>query len=91
MANFVKPAANPDGFNYGSGIEEVTPNDTGNLPAVAILVVGTTGDLRVNTAQGQDVVIPSAIVSALNGVIPVFCTRVYSTNTTATDIWAITR
>ena len=74
----------------------VTPSNTVDIPSVStqdgsgnngcVLYVGGFGDVRVLTAGGDDVTFVG-----INGgtFVPVQVLRVYSTNTTATDIVAM--
>ncbi len=90
MTPLVVSKPNPKGFNFGNDIAEVDVSAVDvELDHESLLVVGTAGDLAVDTAAGNTVTIPSAVVSAFNGVIPVFFTKVYNAGTTAADIWAI--
>lgn len=64
----------------------VTPSDVRDLPEISVIYVGgfgTTGAVKVTTAQGTDVTftgVPAGFV------IPVQVRRVWSTGTTATNI-----
>lgn len=61
----------------------VTPSDTVDLPTPSVIYTGTTGAVKVTTAQGTDVTftgIPAGFV------IPVQVRRVWSTGTTATNL-----
>ena len=74
----------------------VVPSDTSDIPSLStspeqrnngcVLYVGTTGDIRVLTAGGNDVKF-----AAIPGgtFMPVQVLRVYSTGTTATEIVAL--
>jgi hypothetical protein len=77
----------------------VTPSDTVNIPYPGdntaspnesawpcVLYVGGAGNLRVLTAGGNDVVLSGLSAGTF---IPIQVVRVYSTNTTATDIVAL--
>ena len=56
------------------------------LPETSVVYVGVAGNVRVLTAQGDDV----TFTGVLGGtVIPVQAIRVYATNTTATNMVAI--
>lgn len=89
MGNFAVSKPNTKGFTYGNDAEDVTPSAADvDLPQKSILAVGTAGDLKVDTAGGSTITLPSALVAALV-VIPFFCTKIYLTGTAATDIWAI--
>jgi len=64
----------------------VTPSDTEDLTTPARgLYVGTPGDVKVITIHGETVTFPNVPV----GILPVRATRVYDTDTTATDIVAL--
>lgn len=72
----------------------VTPSDTVNIPAPSgpdgksegcVLYVGTSGNLRVLTAGGDDVVFNAVPV----GFFPVQVIRVFATNTVASNIIAL--
>ena len=64
----------------------VTPADDGALRPTRALYVGGAGNLKVDMALGSTV----TFVGALAGtVLPLQVTRVYSTDTTATDIVAL--
>ena len=71
---------------FPGGAATVTPSNTVNLAYPAVIYVGVGGNVRVLTAQGDDVVfanVPSGFV------VPVQVLRVFSTNTTATTMLAI--
>ena len=71
---------------YPGGARAVTPSDSVNLPYPSVVYVGVAGNVRVLTAQGDDV----TFTGVLGGtVIPVQVIRVYATSTTATNIVAI--
>ena len=60
----------------------VTPADADlDVPASA-LYIGVTGDLRITTSEGDDLTFLNVAV----GWFPVMCKRVWSTNTTASEI-----
>lgn len=64
----------------------VTPSDTVNLTNPSVIYVGTTGNVKVTTAQGSDVTfigVPSG------AVIPVQVIRVWDTGTSASNMVAI--
>lgn len=65
--------------------ESVTPHDTNTIEQTRGLYVGTSGDVVLTMADGEDV----TLVSLAAGVIhPIQCIRVQSTDTTADDIVA---
>ncbi len=68
---------------FPGGAEAVTPSDTVNLATPSVIFVGGAGNVRVTTAQGDDVVFSGA---QAGGVIPVQVIRVWATNTTATNL-----
>ena len=79
-----------------SNAADVTPSDTVNIPSLStspeqrnngcVLYVGTTGDVRVLTAGGNNVVFKSV---AGGTFMPVQVLRVFNINTTATNILAL--
>ena len=75
MSGLIDPAA---------GAAIITPSDSADLAeAPRGLYVGVTGDVQVDMADG-DTVIFKALAAGV--VHPLMVRRVYSTNTTATDI-----
>ena len=64
----------------------VTPSDTNNLREPSVIFVGTTGSLRVLTAQGSDVTFNSVQPGA---ILPVQVLRVFATTTNATNMMRI--
>jgi len=70
----------------------ITPSDTENFGYEtqtnkgAVLFVGTGGDLRVLSFNGDDVVFKNIPDGSF---LPIQAVRVFSTNTTATDIVAL--
>lgn len=61
----------------------VTPSDTVNFSTASVVYVGTGGNVRVLTAQGTDVTFTAVLAGSM---LPVQVLRVYSTNTTATNL-----
>lgn len=61
----------------------VTPSDTVNFSTASVVYVGTGGNVRVLTAQGTDVTFTAVLAGS---ILPVQVLRVYSTNTTATNL-----
>ena len=61
----------------------VTPSDTFNFDTASVIFVGTTGSLRVLTAQGSDVTF-----NAIPGgtVVPLQVLRVFASGTSATNM-----
>jgi hypothetical protein len=71
---------------FPGGAATFTNSDTRNLPNPSIVYVGTSGNVKVTTAQGDEVVfsnVPSG------SVIPVQVIRVWATTTTATNLLRI--
>jgi hypothetical protein len=71
---------------YPGGAVAITPSNTVNLANPAVIYVGSTGNVRVLTAQGDDVTFVNVPAGA---VLPVQVIRVYSTSTTATNLVGI--
>lgn len=68
-----------------TGAASVTPNDSTPLTNAAVaLYIGVTGDVAVTTLEGNNVTFTNVAV----GWLPVRCTHVLSTGTTATGIIA---
>ena len=66
-------------------LSEVTPDDDTDLPYVTrTIYVGTSGDMEVTTAGGEDVTLANLPV----GWHPIRVSRIHATGTTATDIVA---
>ena len=68
---------------YPGDAAAVTPSDTNNFDTASVIFVGGGGNVRVLTAQGTDVTFVGLLAG---GVVPVQAIRVYSTNTTATNL-----
>jgi len=74
----------------------VTPSDTANIPNIGVaggsnnkgcvLYVGGAGNLRVLTVGGDDITFAGVQAGTF---LPVHVLRVFSTNTTATNIVAL--
>jgi hypothetical protein len=74
----------------------VTPSNTVDIPYIGgdgttpswpcVLYIGGAGNVRVQTAGGDDVVFNNVLAGTF---IPVQVTRVFATNTTATNIVAL--
>lgn len=78
--------SNAPGYN----IVAVTQSDGTNDPNGPFrgIVFGTAGAIKVTTAKGDDVTLPSGLLSA--GVIhPLRIKRVWSTGTTAANIYGV--
>lgn len=68
---------------FPAGAQAVTPSDTIDLLNPSVVYVGTTGNVQVNTANGDTV----TFVGVPSGsVIPVQVTRVWASSTTATNM-----
>jgi len=80
-------------MNYGSviapagGAFAVTPADGTNIYATA-LYVGVGGDIKVDMENGDSAV--TFVGVPTGAVLPIRVRRVYSTDTTATDIVGLT-
>lgn len=72
-----------ESFSHPQNAASVTPNDSTDLSNAGILYVGGAGDVRVNTAAGQNITFSGMTAGSF---LPVQVTRVYSTNTTATNL-----
>lgn len=68
---------------YPGDAATVTPSDTVNFDAPSVLWIGGAGNVRVLTAQGTDITFTGVLAGA---VLPLQVIRVYSTNTTATNM-----
>jgi hypothetical protein len=65
---------------------ELTPDDDTTLTPTRGLYVGTSGDVKVDSIDGNTV----TFVDLAAGIIhAISCTKVYDTDTTATDLVAI--
>jgi hypothetical protein len=67
------------------GAFNVTPSDTGTIRETKALYIGTSGDLKVDMADGSTVTFSSIGV----GFHELSVKRVYATGTTATNIVAL--
>lgn len=80
------PTSDPTRIVPYQSAAAVVPDDAGAFGCTRALYVGGAGNLRVLTAGGEDV----TFVGVLAGTVyPVNVTRVWATNTTATDILAL--
>ena len=68
---------------YPGGAETFTNSDTINLPTPSVIYVGGLGNVKVTTAQGDEVTFTN--VQAGN-VLPVQVIRVWANGTTATSL-----
>ena len=79
--------ANPyshDTFRPAIGGFSITPNDSADLSQIARgIMVGTSGDLKVDMENGDTVTWPSLAAGIMH---PIVCKRVYSSGTTAATI-----
>ena len=64
----------------------VTPADDGSLRPTRGLYVGGAGDIKVDMALGSTVTFAGALAGT---ILPIQVVRVYSTDTTATNIVAL--
>jgi hypothetical protein len=71
---------------FPGGARTVSPSDSINLTYPSVIYVGVAGNVRVLTAQNDDVTFVGA---AAGQVLPVQVIRVWSTSTTATTMLAI--
>lgn len=71
---------------FPGGAETFTNSDTVNLPSPSVIYVGAAGNVKVTTAQGDEVTFVGLQAGA---VIPVQVIRVWSTGTTATSLLRI--
>ena len=65
----------------------VTPHDSNDITETRGLYVGVSGDVKVNMASGASAVVFTAVAAGM--VHPLRVTRVYSTDTDATNIVAL--
>lgn len=67
-----------------TGAFSITPNNDANLAVTAVgIYVGGDGNVRVTTADGDDVIFVGAKAGS---TLPVVATKVWATNTTATSL-----
>ena len=71
---------------YPGGATTFTNSDTEYLATPSVIYVGVAGNVKVTTAQGDDVTFTGLLAGQ---VIPVQVTRVWSTGTTATSLLRI--
>jgi len=71
---------------FPGGAVAVTPSDTVNLANPSVIYVGVSGNVKVTTAQGDEVTFTAVPAGA---VIPVQVLRVWANGTTATTMVAI--
>jgi len=82
MAGFIK-SRNLTYLGISSSAADVTPSDTVDLTQPGTLFVGDGGNVRVDMVDGGTVTYNNI---ASGTFLPVLIKRVYSTNTTASDI-----
>lgn len=68
---------------YPGGATTFTNSDTINLPSPSVIYVGGLGNVRVTTAQGDDVTFTTVQAGS---VLPVQVIRVWATGTTASNL-----
>jgi len=71
---------------FPGGAATFTASDSVNLPTPSVIYVGGAGNVKVTTAQGDEVTFSGL---AAGQVIPVQVIRVWSTGTTATNLLRI--
>ena len=64
----------------------VTPADDGALRPTRALYIGGAGDVKVDMALGSTITFAGSLAGT---ILPIQVTRVYSTDTTATNIVAL--
>lgn len=67
------------------GAVVITVSDTTVIPTTRAIYVGTSGNIRVQTAEGQDITFSNVPV----GVFPLQVEKVFSTSTTASNLIAL--
>lgn len=77
---------NPYGIGSARRYEEVTPHDTNTIDEFKGIYVGATGDVKIGNSDDDAVVFTDVPTGT---IIPVYGNRVYSTDTTATDLVAL--
>jgi hypothetical protein len=68
---------------FPAGAQAVSPSDSDNLDNPSVIYVGTAGDVKVTTANGDVATFTGVLGGA---VLPVQVIRVWATGTTATDL-----
>lgn len=71
---------------YPGSAFSITPSNSANLANVSVVYVGGAGNVRVTTAQGDDVTFSGLLAGA---IIPVQVLKVWATSTTATSLIGI--
>lgn len=67
------------------GAVPITPSDSTLLPTTRAVYVGTSGNIRVQTADGQDVTFSNVPA----GIFPLQVEKVFATSTTASNLIAL--
>lgn len=67
------------------GAASVTPSDSAEIAITRSLYIGTGGNLKVTMADGQDI----TFTAVSEGIFPIQVIKVFSTNTTASNIIAL--
>lgn len=70
------------GADPATNAEEITANDGTTLDETRAIYVGTSGDVKVDTADGDTVTFKNVVGGS---ILPIAVTKVYSTGTTASD------
>jgi hypothetical protein len=68
---------------YPGDAAAVTPSDSVNFATPSVVWVGTTGNVKVTTSQGTDIVFTAVPGGA---VLPLQVLRVWANGTTATNL-----
>lgn len=68
------------------GAASVTLSDSAEIPVTRSLFIGVGGNVQVQMADGQTVIFKNTNTGS---ILPVQVTKVFTTNTTATDIIAL--
>lgn len=71
---------------FPGGAKTVTPSDNFNLPFVGVVYVGSAGNVKVTTAQGDEVTFNNVPNGA---VLPLQVQKVWATGTSATSMLLI--
>jgi hypothetical protein len=74
------------GINPPEDWELITPSDTAIIAAYRALYIGGAGNLRAGTTGTNDT---GAFAVQAGAILPGYWNRVYSTNTTATQIYGL--
>lgn len=71
---------------FGTKAFSVTSSDSANLAEPGFLYVGTSGNVKVDTLDGETVTFNSLAAGIVH---PILVKKVYSTGTTASDILVV--